>query len=321
MGIAFIVASSAAYLAAVAATIGLFLLVSSFLGHGGGGWEHVHVPAPVFFGGGYAGSFLVLAAALLLFRHASVRWSTLARIPKWALAGGVLGVIGWLLGPLLGDPLLRVLETLHLRPSWESYAGALSQQRPEYFSLYAVWQTGMAFLLGLVLSGEQAIAPATATPASQGDAPVRTARRTMTTVAILFAGALFAFLGWSVSMAVRAERASAQQLQAARQALAETPPIDHLPPVQEMTSDQVLVVEDVGGFFVKEPYMSQRAKGLVPETVTYSVTYVADKNASALSPEPWSGYLSSSIPTPTGRGTRPGIRQYRIQGPSMIESR
>lgn len=76
----------------------------------------------IFFVGGFAGAFIILAAALfLLCPKLKVRW-VFIKATCWSVVGGLLGIFGATVGN---------------------------------FWLTLVWQAGMAFLLGLVLSIQQ----------------------------------------------------------------------------------------------------------------------------------------------------------------------
>ncbi len=76
----------------------------------------------IFFVGGFAGAFIILAPALFLFcPEVKVRW-VFIKAACWSLIGGLLGILGVIAGTF-------------------------------WFTL--LWQSGIAFVLGLVLSIQQ----------------------------------------------------------------------------------------------------------------------------------------------------------------------
>jgi len=64
---------------------------------------------------------------------------------------GILGIVGWDLGPYFGIYFWPVLRDLGLKPTDETFQNALYGDGSHYFSLYVIWQTGTAAALGFVL--------------------------------------------------------------------------------------------------------------------------------------------------------------------------
>jgi hypothetical protein len=81
------------------------------------------VPLPVFFGVGYVGAFIILAAGVFLFSPPGSTSKSLRRVALWSLGGGFLGVI----------------------------CGAVAGVYHSFPLLTLVWQPGVATLLGLLL--------------------------------------------------------------------------------------------------------------------------------------------------------------------------
>lgn len=97
------------------------------------------------------GAFLVLGAVSLL--KSEIGWRRRAfNCLCWAPVGGVLGIVGWALGPTLGMALWSVAHTMGFTPPDETFQNARGDTSHMY-SLWVVWQTGVGFLLGLVLHG------------------------------------------------------------------------------------------------------------------------------------------------------------------------
>ena len=110
------------------------------------------VSAVALFVGGTMGAFLFLAPILLLARS-EVPWtSALLRALCWSPVGGVLGIIGWNLGPWLGAFLWPMQDALGVTVSNDRFAYALAQGRAGINSLLLVWQTGVGLLLGFAVN-------------------------------------------------------------------------------------------------------------------------------------------------------------------------
>ena len=73
---------------------------------------------------------------------------------------GILGIVGWDLGPYFGIYFWPVLRDLGLTPTDETFQNALYGDGSHYFSLYVIWQTGTAADLGFVLQSRKSLSPA-----------------------------------------------------------------------------------------------------------------------------------------------------------------
>jgi MFS family permease len=103
------------------------------------------------FAGGLVGGLLVLGGVFLLI-HPKQRFRSLAfKVFFSSVLCGVLAVVGWRLGPSLGMYIWSALHDLGETPPTETFQNALYGERSRQLSLYVVWQTGTAFLLGLIL--------------------------------------------------------------------------------------------------------------------------------------------------------------------------
>lgn len=127
--------------------------------------------AIAFFLAGFVGAFILFSAALSLLPKMTTRVACARSLP-WAAAGGLLGVIGWALGPSLGRFLWFTLNRWHVAHSLESFERAQIDFEPQCYSLYLVWQIAVAFLLGVACRHQAkhplpraALAPRSATTA------------------------------------------------------------------------------------------------------------------------------------------------------------
>jgi hypothetical protein len=103
------------------------------------------------FPGGVIGGFIVLAAITILVRP-NVGFGTLAvKTVIGSLVGGILGVIGWSLGPSLGMEIWSGVHYLGLTAPAETFWVARDSDTIHAYSLFVVWQTGMALVLAITL--------------------------------------------------------------------------------------------------------------------------------------------------------------------------
>ena len=108
-------------------------------------------PGPVsLLAGGFVGGFLILVVVLILVNAKAGILTLAVKTIAGSLIGGILGVIGPALGPYLGMTIWFGLHVLRLTAPGESYQNALGG-RSDGYSLYVVWQTGMAVVLAVVL--------------------------------------------------------------------------------------------------------------------------------------------------------------------------
>ncbi|MGH9727623.1 MAG: hypothetical protein ACRD4V_03430 [Candidatus Acidiferrales bacterium] len=111
---------------------------------------HVASPSPIaLFIGGLVGGFVLVGAVLWLVsegnRHAR-------RALLWSVASGILAVIGWALSPLLGPALSHVIRILRPDEAWLTpQSGTPNGPLGMICSVFFVWQTSMAFAIGLMV--------------------------------------------------------------------------------------------------------------------------------------------------------------------------
>lgn len=142
-------ASSTAYLVAFWVAVGIEAY-SPLLASG----EKGNVSGQALFVGGLAGAFLIISAVSLLLNTGTTGQNRMLKILGWTPVGGFLGILGWALGPSLGIVLWQIVHSMNLTASTEMPQNAQGY-RSSILSLWAVWQAGMGFVLGLVVSREQ----------------------------------------------------------------------------------------------------------------------------------------------------------------------
>jgi hypothetical protein len=146
-----------AILLAVAAAVAYYLSWCTAaiveLGFSGGNsmGQPFDVSPVTMFVGGAVGGFVVLVVILRLVGP-KVAIRTLAeKAVIGSLVAGSLGVIGWSLGPSLGMAIWSVLHGMSLTFPTETFQNALEGQTSHGYSLFVVWQTGMALMLAVML--------------------------------------------------------------------------------------------------------------------------------------------------------------------------
>jgi hypothetical protein len=105
--------------------------------------------AIALFVGGLVGGFLVFAGVILLSRPEISKGARAPKIVQGTLLGGALGIVGWALRSFIGAAIWHVFHAVGLAPSWELSPDY--SQISRMYSLYVVWQTGVAAGVGNML--------------------------------------------------------------------------------------------------------------------------------------------------------------------------
>lgn len=115
-----------------------------------------HSPEPLIIGAS-VGALLVVGGALFLLRPKVTSAVVLVLAFCGAAGGALLSAAGSALGPSLGLVVSKLLYNLpsHLAPT-SSLPDPYSLQN--LYAVFVVWQTGMGFVLGLMLGGRQGAA-------------------------------------------------------------------------------------------------------------------------------------------------------------------
>jgi len=108
------------------------------------------------FAGGFVGCLLVFSSVFLLVYPERRSRSLAFKVLCSSILCGILAVVGWTLGPSVGTYIWYALHALGQTPPTETFQNALYGDSSRQFSLFVVWQTGTAFLLGLILHHDQA---------------------------------------------------------------------------------------------------------------------------------------------------------------------
>jgi len=141
-----------------------FRLVDIFHVNGSTGSARLDIPMPVFFGAGFMGAFPVLAGGMFLFGPRSMSWASLGKVLLWSIGGGFLGVVG---GGADG-----ILTHGTYNKMW---------------LLFIIWQTGAAFLLGLLLIRDrEAFAAASTSVPMDGTTKVQANRGILVAAGVFF---------------------------------------------------------------------------------------------------------------------------------------
>ncbi|HEV3481491.1 MAG TPA: hypothetical protein VGR97_04100 [Candidatus Acidoferrales bacterium] len=102
--------------------------------------------------GGLVGGFLIIGDVLLLAGGRKQATSSVTLL--WSVASAALAFTGWALAPSLGVALLHLVHRLHLEGTWPNPQGDVQGigAAPVIYSVHFVWQIGMAFVIGFVVS-------------------------------------------------------------------------------------------------------------------------------------------------------------------------
>ncbi len=104
------------------------------------------LPSDKFFFGGFVGAIILLASGYFFLSAWPRPKGFVLDALGLSIIGGALAILGWFLGPSLGLFFSKALKAVHL-------VGASSTIRANAnaYSLFIIWQTGMAVLLGIAL--------------------------------------------------------------------------------------------------------------------------------------------------------------------------
>jgi len=188
---------------------------------------------------GVLGSFLILAAVLRLYSVETSWRRLLSKSLPWSLVGGLLGLVGWGLGPTLGVSIWSTLKSYQLIPPNEDMQYAARSMTVNQYSVNIVWQIGMAIILGIVLSETKFV------PAAPGAHAVPE-RQLKPSNAFLFA--LMAIpLAFFVILSFPENYQEMLWHRAHREELA-AGPISHVPKIDTTPADAMLILTPIGKY-------------------------------------------------------------------------
>lgn len=253
----FILACTFAYIASWYIAMELFQLVPG-VGSMGSGLE---VPAWVFFGAGFIGSFVIFGAGVFVFAAQNLTWKSIGRVLLWSSFGGLLGAAG-------GELDMR-------------FTRGTSR---EMWILFLTWQPSVAVLLGFLLNRERRLSGTGATASIPAIARGKTGSGVVVVSRIFFT-VIICLLGMFVYRYIELSRDRARFM-AARDAAykkfkAEAPPTDKLPPVIAVAPEKALIVREIGGLYPWLPMASEATAfdlPHAPHTENYSIGYTTAKD-------------------------------------------
>lgn len=223
--------------------------------------SRLEIPAPVFLGAGFVGSFLVFCAGFFVFGPKNLVWRSIGRALLWSSIGGLLGAVG-------GE-----LDSRFTRGTSR-----------ELWILFFTWQPSVAALLGFLLNRERRLSSArSAQPIpgavqSKGNYGLVAASQIFFAVIVCWLGI---FIYRNVERSRESARLTAVRDEAYKKLLAEAPPVEELPPVIPMAPEKALIVREIGGRYPWLPMASEStAYDLphAPHTVNYWIGYTTAKD-------------------------------------------
>lgn len=198
------------------------------------------VDSSPFLIGGFLGGAIV-SAGVQFFLVPAKNWLKFLVKAFWiSVLCGFLGVFGWAIGEQMWEA------------RWLPGFGA----DLDFYTLYMVWQTGAAALLGMLLprQGSAAVVPVSAR-AGYEMARLPKKRSMQPMAGIVFFGLVMAGIGWFVARQIQGERMG-RRMQAAQQAarerayaqqVAERPSAENLPNIEPLPVEQMLVLRPISG--------------------------------------------------------------------------
>jgi hypothetical protein len=242
------------------------------------------------FGGGIIGGFLLLLAVFFALLPArAIVGAVFGKAAIGSLFSGFLGLFAWSLGPSVGKALWAGLPISAL-PRPDSF---------NFCSLYLIWQTVMALLIGFIAGREIPAASNQSLPIS-----LRASGSSVSKKALIGTLALVTAVVLVRAVPIRIRAAGWQDGLAKK--LAETPPLDNLKPLQPLTLEQALILQDIGGSHLgptaKRVEMVSHEKGSnSPPGMYYAASYSPGAGNIAVSVEQypnseWARYFAKYPP-------------------------
>jgi len=100
--------------------------------------------------GGFIGAGILFLGLCFYFPVRQTAPALLFKFGIFVVAGSLLGVIGYALGPYLGAVIWHLLHFLHLGEPSQARQSQPSDDTSSFYSLYVVWQTGIAILIAVL---------------------------------------------------------------------------------------------------------------------------------------------------------------------------
>jgi len=285
----------------------------TFLDFSGG--KNDEIRTDLFFTSGCLGAIIVFVAFFVFLLPERKPDRLLFKSISLSLFGGVLGVSGWVLGPTFGKALWFVFKTLHLGEPAQSAHPHPSGDEEYFYSLFVVWQSGIAFVMGVLAS----FVPSTATvlvpvePSGLGAAPHRQEDLRWARRLILWSGIIvLAYVGF---LQFRSHRMQIRRQQDYAKSQAEAPSLTNLSPLEPMSLERILVLRPIDGYVPVRPFLLEAANPATqrgnPPALHYYVNYMGATEQTSLtaipmvrvnvmqfgSPE-WAKYELRNVPMP-----------------------
>jgi hypothetical protein len=200
--------------------------------------------------GGFVGAGILFLALCFFFPSRQSAMRLFLNFVIFVVSGSVLGIVGYALGPTLGAAVWYLLRFLHLGEPSQASELQPSKGTVSFYSLYVIWQTGVAALVASLFP-LRSEAPG-ASPTTLGSSIVTEVSKTrlplwkrFVAVAIIF---LVVFL--FASEVHRFKIVKAQQEERHKQIVpsaAEAPSLANLARIEPREPRQVLILEAISG--------------------------------------------------------------------------
>ena len=244
--LAFVVASYLAYFAAFLAASSLWMQWPGSL------------MMTALLPGGFLGAAILYMASYFLFSSHQENRRFFANMILCSVAGSLLAVLGWALGPLVGTVVWYVLDASPVTPD----SGTAS-----FYSLYVSWQAGMAVLLGWLALQRRAEQPTSLRVELEPTPKVSSApAKPLAFVKKLALGSALLLIGLFAIREARHTNAIVHEKK--------EPSKENLPDIREIPVEGVLLLKPINGHPFGDVIGSSPGPLLLfPPVLEYSVTY------------------------------------------------
>ncbi len=279
--------------------------------------------------GGFVGAGILFLALCFFFPSRQSATRLLLNFVIFVVSGSMLGMIGYALGPTLGATIWYLLRFLHLGEQSQASQLRPANDTAALYSLYVVWQTGIAVLVAFffplrseVRDASRAAALGFSSVTELGKVPLPIWRR-LVAVALIFLVVFFAASEVHRLKIVKVKQA--ERHKKIIQFAAEVPSLANLAKVEHHEPSQVLVLRAIsghdwdGGSVTPSPAPDPHGTPTLPSSVFYFVSYHGAPNTTPGQPE-IPGFDASVTEYPNPAWANYSLRSYPVPNASVDDS-
>ena len=279
--------------------------------------------------GGFIGAGILFLGLCFYFPVRQTAPALLFKFGIFVVAGSLLGVIGYALGPYLGAVIWHLLHFLHLGEPSQARQSQPSDDTSSFYSLYVVWQTGIAILIAVLFPFRagtlvaSSFAPPDSLKSHEFGKPPLPLWKRLVAVAVILLVVFFCVSNVHHWKMVKAQQ-EAQRKELLR-SIAETPSLQNLARVEPREPGQVLILQaisghdwDGGSVTPSAPLDPRSGPPTLPPSVFYFVTYYGQPDTDPKQPG-IPGFDVSVTEYPNSAWAKYSLRNYPVTNVSITK--